>query len=139
MKKLLYLVAFAALPLSTYANSLLPTSQLKSMTCADLAVEKANAQRALNSAEQKLSTMNAANPANTVSKWAGVAGGALSSFAGKSETAARASAAAQNIANQNPQANNAQDAATLQQYKENSKANIENIAIYQASKKCAKY
>ena len=116
MKKLFILTAIAALSTSTSTFAApFSTSELRSMDCATLAVEKANAERALKNAEA---------PGGKLKKFAGFASKTLSSFSGDSETAAKASNIANNIAGQ--EGISAEDA----------QANIENISTYQKSKNC---
>ena len=101
----------------------LSTTELKSMDCAALAVEKANASRVLSSSETKAT-------GKTISKWAGLASSALSSFGGDSEVATQAGGFANKVANQSEaEQKDAQLFADAQ-------ANVENISIYQKSKKC---
>lgn len=138
MNKILLTLALSAIAVPAFATQQLSTYELKNLDCTSLAVEKANAVRHINNADQKLNTMNASagDPAKTVSKWAGLAGNALAAFSGNSETAARASYAARNMANQNPQADNSYEINSQQQIKNNAVANIENISVYQSAKGC---
>ena len=114
MKKLLVFTAITTLSISTFAAPF-STSELKGMDCATLAVEKANAERALK---------NAAAPSGKLKKFASFAGKTLSSFSGDSEKAAKASHVANNIAGE--EGMSAEDA----------QANIENISTYQKGKNC---
>lgn len=114
MKKLLAFAAIATLSASTFAAPF-STSELKEMDCATLAVEKANAERALK---------NAATPSGKLKKFAGFASKTLNSFGGDSEKAAKASNVANNIAGE--ESMSAEDA----------QANIENISTYQKGKNC---
>lgn len=138
MNKTLLTLALSAIALPAFATQQLSTYELKSLDCTSLAVEKANAIRHINHADQKINNMNAsaADPAKAVSKWAGLAGNALAAFSGNSETAARASYAARNMANQNPETDNSYDINNQQQIKSNALANVENIAVYQSAKGC---
>ena len=138
MNKILLTLALSAIAVPAFATQQLSTYELKNLDCTSLAVEKANAVRHINNADQKLNNMNASagDPAKTVSKWAGLAGNALAAFSGNSETAARASYAARNMANQNPQADNSYEINSQQQIKNNAVANIENISVYQSAKGC---
>ena len=142
MKKLLVLTAAATLSFSAFAadettNKPFSTTELKAMGCADLSVEQANAKRELTSADKNIANINAnaQAPGKSISKWAGVASGALSAFGGNSESAAKASNIASSIAG--PQDTSDTGNLTLQQeIKAKAQTNIENIAVYQKSKKC---
>jgi hypothetical protein len=138
MNKILLALALNVIALPAFATQQLSTYELKNLDCTSLAVEKANAVRHINNADQKLNNMNAgaADPTKTVSKWAGLAGNALAAFSGNSETAARASYAARNMANQNPQTDNSYEINSQQQIKNNAVANVENISVYQSAKGC---
>jgi hypothetical protein len=140
MNKILLGLALTTLSLPVLATQKLSTSELKSLDCTSLAVEKANAVRDFDNADQQLNSLNAASsaPANAVSKWAGLAGNALSAFSGNSDTAARASNAARNMSNQNPQTDNSYELNKQREIKNNAKANVENITIFQTSKGCPK-
>ncbi|WP_347460910.1 hypothetical protein ABEF79_02590 [Acinetobacter sp. ANC 7454] len=71
-------------------NSVYSTSYLKTLDCTDLAVEAKSFERTLAAAQAAQEQANAqAN--NPVSRFAGLASGALSAFAGQSESVARAS------------------------------------------------
>ena len=74
------------------------TTELKALSCTDLSVEKANAKRELAAAERNITNIQTDTPNKTISKWAGVADGALSAFGGKSEHAAKAKDMANNLA-----------------------------------------
>ena len=70
-----------------------------------------------------------------MSKWAGLASGAISAFAGNSEKAAKVGQIANNLAGEE----DTSDAAnlTLQQaIKTKAQTNIDNMTVYQKSKKC---
>lgn len=138
MNKILLTLALGATALPAFATQQLSTYELQNLDCTSLSVEKANAVRHINNADQKLNNMNAgaADPAKTVSKWAGLAGNALAAFSGNSDTAARASYAARNMANQNPQVDNSYEVNNQQQIKNNALANIENISTFQSAKGC---
>ena len=142
MKKLLVLAVAATCSFSAFAadettNKPFSTTELKAMGCADLSVEQANAKRELASADKNIATINAnANaPGKSISKWAGVASGALSAFGGNSESAAKASNIASNIAGQED-TSGAANLTLQQEIKAKAQANMDNIAIYQKSKKC---
>ncbi len=112
-------------------------AELKAMDCATLSVEQSNAKRELASAEKNIANINAnaQSPNKAVSKWAGLASGALTAFGGNSEKTAKASQIASNLAGEEDtsDANN----LTLQEsIKAKAQANIENIATFQKSKKC---
>ncbi|WP_109440435.1 hypothetical protein [Acinetobacter haemolyticus] len=140
MKKLLVLTAAATLSFSTFAateGKPFSTAELKAMDCATLSVEQSNAKRELASAEKNIANINAnaQSPNKAVSKWAGLASGALTAFGGNSEKTAKASQIASNLAGEEDtsDANN----LTLQEsIKAKAQANIENIATFQKSKKC---
>lgn len=88
MKKILCLAMIATISTASFAyTEQLSSSELKSMDCATLAVEKANAKRAAESAEKNIQTLSAQAqaPGNALGKWAGLAGNALSAFGGNSE------------------------------------------------------
>ena len=122
MKKILLTMIILIVPSFTMA-ALISTSELKNMDCDALAVEKANANRVL-----ACSNSNAAT--KTISKWASLASSALSSFGGDSEVATKAGGFANKVANQSEaEQKDAQLFADAQ-------ANVENISIYQKSKKC---
>ncbi|KHF76315.1 hypothetical protein PJ15_3069 [Acinetobacter sp. neg1] len=142
MKKLLVLTlaatfSFSAFAASENADKPFSTTELKAMSCADLSVEQANAKRELAEADKNIANINAnaQAPGKAVSKWAGLASGALSTFAGNSEKAAKVSQIANNLAGEE----DTSDAAnlTLQQaIKTKAQTNIDNMTIYQKSKKC---
>lgn len=134
MKKMIVLAALTTLSASTFANEKLSTSELKSMDCPTLAVEKADAKRSLETVEKNLANAQAQSGSKTVSKWAGLAGGALSAFSGNSEKVARTSEVLGNMSQTDT--SDASNVELQQQIKANAQANIENIGIYQGSKKC---
>ncbi|WP_151732709.1 hypothetical protein [Acinetobacter ursingii] len=111
------------------------TTELKALSCTDLSVEKANAKRELAAAERNITNIQTDTPNKTISKWAGVAGGALSAFGGKSEHAAKAKDMANNLAGSEDTSD--ENNLKLQQaLKNKAQTNIENIETYQKSKKC---
>lgn len=141
MKKLLILTAAATLSFSAFAaeetsNKPFTTTELKAMGCADLSVEQANAKRALAEADKNIANINAnaQAPGKAVSKWAGIASGALTAFGGNSESAAKANQIASNLAGEDK--SDAGNLTLQQEIKAKAQANIDNIAIYQKSKKC---
>ena len=95
MKKLLSLAIIAAFSSTAIAETSISTStsyakqwttsELKAMDCATLAVEKSNAKRSLAAAEQNIAAASTQTPGKSLSKWAGMASGALSAFGGHSE------------------------------------------------------
>ena len=117
---------------SQQQNSVYSTSYLKTLGCTDLAVEARSFERTLESAQiaHNQATAQANNP---VSKLAGLASGALSAFAGQSESIARASQITSALSGNNAQNN----AASSQVTAETAQANLENIRIYQKAKKCS--
>lgn len=119
---------------STHANnSIYSTTYLKGLDCTDLAVEARSFERTLQAAQNAQEQANAqAN--NPVSKWAGIASGALSAFAGQSETVARASEITSAFSGQNNKNNSAPSQADA----EVALANLENIRMYQKGKKCSR-
>lgn len=125
MKIYLFAIPIIAMSSTTFASPI-STSQLKSMDCATLAVEKANATRTLNAANQ-----NSNATGKTVSKWAGIASNALSAFGGHSESATKAGNFANNLSNQTTTSDQIHPQTIL-----DAQANIENISIYQKSKNC---
>lgn len=134
MKKLIVLAAITSLSASAFATEKLKSSELKSMDCATLAVEKADATRAVESADRNLANAQAQSGSKTVSKWAGLAGGALSTFGGNSEKASRAGEVLGNMSQTDT--SDASNVELQQKIKANAQSNIDNIAIYQKSKKC---
>ena len=137
MKKLAILTLATTVAATSYAAEKFTTTELKTMDCATLAVEKAEAKRTVENADKNIANINAQAqaPGKALGKWAGLAGNAISAFAGDSEKAGRANAIAQNIAG--PEDNSEAGNLTLQQQiKSNAQANIDNIGIYQGSKKC---
>lgn len=125
-------LAQAAGELPTHQHS---TAELKAMDCATLAVEKANAKRNLENADKNIAAAATQTPAKSLSKWAGMAGNALSTFGGNSEKATKMGQVANSVAGES----DTSDAANIplqQQIKAASQANIDNIGIYQGSKKC---
>jgi hypothetical protein len=142
MKKLFALTLAATFSFPTFAesentNKPFSTSELKTMGCADLSVEQTNAKRELAEAEKNIANINAnaQAPGKAVSKWAGLASGAISAFAGNSEKASKVSQIANNLAGEEDKS----DAANLslqQAIKIKAQTNIDNIMIYQKSKKC---
>lgn len=123
MRKILLTMTILASTTSIIAAPI-STSELKSMDCATLSVEKANANRVLAS-----SNSNATG--KTVSKWAGLASSALSAFGGHSETAAKAGGFANNVSTQSG------SGQIDPQLVSDAQANVENIGVYQKSKKCS--
>ncbi|WP_180183446.1 hypothetical protein [Acinetobacter sp. YH01020] len=137
MKKLLVLATVTSISISAFATTQFASSELKAMDCATLAVEKANAKRSLEAAEKNIANIQASAqaPGKSLSKFAGLAGGALAAFGGNSEKAARAG----NIANSLAGEQDTSDASNLELQQANksaAQANIDNIGIYQGSKKC---
>ena len=140
MKKIITLAIIATFASTTFAESTvsiqqLSTKELKAMDCATLYVEKANAKRSFEIADKNINAAATQTPAKSLSKWAGMAGGALSSFGGNSEKATKAGQFANTLAGEQ----DTSDAANVelqQKIKATSQANIDNIAIYQGSKKC---
>ncbi|WP_180124054.1 hypothetical protein [Acinetobacter sp. YH12097] len=113
-------------------NSVYSTSYLKTLDCTDLSVERKTFERTLEASQQALSQAPAQQN-NQVSKWAGLAGNALSAFSGQSETAARMGQFATAFSsNKNTQ----QDSSSAQQAMEIAQANLDNIDIYRQAKKC---
>lgn len=113
-------------------NGVYSTTYLKSLDCTDLAVEARSFERTLEASQNALNQANAqAN--NPVSKLAGIASGALSAFAGQSQTVARAT----EITNAFTGNNNQNNIAASQADAEVALANLENIRIYQKAKKCS--
>lgn len=139
MKKIIVLATAMAFSATTFAASetgttsqKLSTSELKAMDCATLAVEKSNAKRSLDTADKNLAAAQTQTPGKSISKWAGIAGGALSAF-GKGDS--KAGQLANTVAG--PQDTSDASNVELQtQIKNDSHANIDNIAVYQKSKKC---
>jgi len=139
MKKIIVLGSILTLSATTfaaseYASQKLSTSELKAMDCATLAVEKANSKRALEAAEKNLVAAQTQTPGKSLGKWAGMAGGALSAFGGNSEKTAKANQVLGNLS-----AEDTSEAANVQlqnQIKTDAQTNIDNISIYQGSKKC---
>ena len=139
MKKFIALATIATLSVSTFAateatSQKLSTSELKAMDCATLSVEKSNARHSLDAADKNLANINAKaqDPSAKVSKWAGIAGGALSAF-GKGDS--KAGQLANSVAG--PQdTSDASNPDVQQKLKADSQANLDNIAVYQKSKKC---
>lgn len=112
-------------------NSVYSTAYLKGLDCTDLAVEARSFERTLEASQNAQNQANAqAN--NPVSKLAGIASGALSAFAGQSQTVARAS----EITNAFSGNNNQNNLAASQADADVALANLENIRIYQKAKKC---
>lgn len=121
-KTLLTITILASSTILTAAP--LSTTELKSMDCAALAVEKANASRVLSTSETKAT-------GKTISKWAGLASSALNAFGGGSDTASKAGGFANKVSTES-------DLGQVDtQLMTDAQANIENIAIYQNSKKCS--
>ena len=112
----------------------LTTAELKAMDCATLAVEKANAKRSLESADKNI-TAATQTPGKSLSKWAGMAGSALSTFGGNSEKATKMGQVANSVAGEKD-TSEAGNVQLQQQIKAASQANFDNIGIYQGSKKC---
>ena len=89
MKKLLICATVASLSfpvLAADATTKLSSTELKAMDCATLSVEKADAKRALDGADKNIANINARASAK-VSKWAGIASGAMGAF-GKGDSRA---------------------------------------------------
>lgn len=138
MKKIIFVAAMSTLSTMAFSASessvhKLATSELKSMDCATLSVEKADAKRALETADKNLAAIQTQTPGKTISKWAGVASGALTAFGGNSEKAAKANQIASNLAGTPDDASNAE---LQQQNKTTAQTNVDNISVYQKSKKC---
>ena len=95
MKKIFTLALAAAISSTTFANTAEgqnpakqhSTAELKAMDCATLAVEKSNAKRSLESADKNIAAAATQTPAKSLSKWAGMASGAIATFGGGSEKA----------------------------------------------------
>ena len=113
-------------------NGVYSTKYLKTLDCTDLAVEAKAFERTLEAAQSNYAQGSAlAN--NSVTKFAGLAGSALSAFAGQSTTAAKMS----QVTNALTGGNSAQQTVNnAQQSAEVATVNLENIAIYQKAKKC---
>ena len=145
MKKIISLAITAALSTSVFAETTvststsyakkLSTSELKAMDCATLAVEKSDAKRSLAAAEQNIAAASTQTPGKSLSKWAGMASGALSAFGGNSQKATKASQIAGSFAGEQD-SSDASNVQLQQEIKATSQANIDNIGIYQGSKKC---
>ncbi|MEK5770034.1 hypothetical protein VXE29_05175 [Acinetobacter variabilis] len=117
---------------SNQNNGVYSTKYLKGLDCTDLAVEARSFERTLEASQNALNQANAqAN--NPVSKLAGIASGALSAFAGQSQTVARAT----EITNAFTGNNNQNNIAASQADADVALANLENIRIYQKAKKCS--
>ncbi len=139
MKKIITLATIATLSVSTLATAetvsqKLSTSELKSMDCATLSVEKANARRSLEAADRNLTAAQTQTPGKSLSKWAGVASGALSAFGGNSDKVAKANHTLSGLSMQDT--SDASNVDLQSKIKADSQANIDNIAVYQGSKKC---
>lgn len=139
MKKIIILATIATLSTSTFAatasaSQKLSTSELKGMDCATLSVEKSNAKQSLEAADKNLANISAKaqDPSAKVSKWAGIAGGALGAF-GKGDS--KAGQLANSIAGQQD-TSDASNPDVQQKLKADSQANFDNIVVYQKSKKC---
>ncbi|RZG74466.1 hypothetical protein [Acinetobacter sp. WCHAc060025] len=138
MKKIIVLATSVMLSATTFAaestSQKLSTSELKAMDCATLSVEKSNAQQSLEAADKNLANINAKaqDPSAKVSKWAGIASGALSAF-GKGDS--KAGQLANSVAGQQD-TSDASNPDIQQKLKADSQANLNNIAVYQKSKKC---
>ncbi|NHC03540.1 hypothetical protein G9F31_07120 [Acinetobacter sp. 187] len=116
---------------SNMNNGVYSTSYLKTLDCTDLAVERKSFERTLNAAQQSADQANVqAN--NGISKFAGLAGSALSAFSGQSNTASKMSQIASSFSGKDSQ----QTAVSSQQAVEVAQANLDNIAIYETAKKC---
>ncbi len=139
MKKFLCVAMIATISTASFAyTEQLSSSELKSMDCATLAVEKSNAKRAAETADKNIQALSAQAqaPGNALGKWAGLAGNALSAFGGHSEKATRASQVAQSLSGSEQAEESAANLSVQQETKANAQANLENIAIFQNSKKC---
>ena len=117
--------------MSASAYDKLKTSELKSMDCTTLAVEKADAKRAIDSSSRNISNISAQAPTKTLGKFASAAFGA---FAGNSEKLATASSIAADISEDD--GTDASNLTVQQKIQSNAQANFDNIATYQKSKKC---
>lgn len=140
MKKFISLAIIAAISSTTFAETTsgvqqISSKELKAMDCATLSVEKSNAKRSFEAADKNITAAATQTPAKSLSKWAGVASGALSSFGGNSEKATKAGQFANNIAGEQD-TSDASNVELQQKIKATSQANLDNIAIYQGSKKC---
>ena len=143
MKKIITLALATAITSTAFANTTAdsnPTKQhssaeLKAMDCATLAVEKANAKRSLEAADKNITAAATQTPGKSLSKWAGMAGSALSTFGGNSEKATKMGQVANSVAGEKD-TSDAGNVQLQQQIKAASQANIDNIGIYQGSKKC---
>lgn len=140
MKKIIALTIIATLSATTFAASestslKLSTAELKAMDCATLSVEKSNAKRAVEAADKNITAAQTQTPAKSLNKWAGVATGALTAFGGNSERTAKASQIASNFSGQDD-TSDAGNVELQQKIKTESQTNIENITVYQGSKKC---
>lgn len=139
MKKIIALAITATLSATTfaaseYASQKLSTSELKAMDCATLAVEKANSKRTLEAADKNLAAAQAQTPGKSLGKWAGMASGALSAFGGNSEKTAKANQVLSGFSSED--SSEAGNVELQTHLKTDAQANIDNITIYQGSKKC---
>ncbi len=142
MKKIIPLAITIALSTTVFAESevksyakQLSTSELKAMDCATLAVEKSNAKRSIEAADKNITTASTQTSSKSISKWAGVASGALATFGANSQKATKAGEYANTLAGEQD-TSDAGNVQLQQSIKSTSQANIENIGIYQGSKKC---
>lgn len=141
MKKIISFAVIATISSFTIAESTttsiqqISTKELKAMDCATLSVEKSNAKRSLEAADKNITAAATQTPAKSISKWAGLASGALSNFGGNSEKAAKAGQLANSLAGEQD-TSDASNVELQQKIKATSQANIDNITIYQGSKKC---
>lgn len=117
-------------PASQNNNSVYSTSYLKTLDCTDLAVESKSFERTL-AAAQAAQEQAAVQSNNKISKLAGLTTGALSAFAGQSDSAARLSKITGALSG-----NTAQTNAPSDEVVDVALANLENIRIYQKAKKC---
>ena len=138
MKKIAVFLTLGLLSVNTFAIEQFSTYDLRSMDCPSLAVEKANSKRALDKANEQIANLNiqAQAPANNVSKWAGLASGALSAFSGNSKSAAKAADVAYSLSGNDQTEQVAGNLEYYKQVQENAQSNIDNIVIYQDAKKC---
>lgn len=141
MKKIISFAIIATISSITIAESAtvsiqqISSKELKAMDCATLSVEKSNAKRSLEAADKNITAAATQTPAKSISKWAGMASGALSTFGGNSEKAAKAGQLANSLAGEQD-TSDASNVELQQKIKSTSQANIDNITIYQGSKKC---
>ncbi len=138
MKKLLVLATATTISISAFATTQFASSELKAMDCATLAVEKANSKRAIEAADKNIANIQASAqaPGKSLSKFAGLAGGASGSISVVTLKKQHVQVTLQTAWLVSKILLKHLTLILQQANKSAAQANLDNIGIYQGSKKC---